>query len=114
MEHEPLSPLVSDDELEAGGPTHGSQASAWRRISTAAVLALALSVLALAAAAAVVRSTGSPADSAGLADKVGLHMYVPRNAGSCDCSWIPRDNCEKVDNCANACRRANSWGPCTR
>ena len=67
-----MSPLVSDDELEAGGPTHGSQASAWRRISTAAVLALALSVLALAATAAVVRRSGSPADSEGLADKVGL------------------------------------------
>ena len=115
MEHEPMSPLVSDDELEAGGPTHGSQASAWRRISTAAVLALALSVLALAATAAVVRRSGSPADSEGLADKVGLIGRPPPvvNAGSCGCSWITNDNCQQQDGCAVACRAANpSWTSC--
>jgi len=31
---------------------------------------------------------------------------------ACECSWIPRDDCQKNDRCAQECRAANPQGPC--
>merc|ERR1712048_1500748 len=43
---------------------------------------------------------------------VTSNHYTPVDSNGCSCSWIPSDNCQIHDSCADNCRAANPWGPC--
>eukprot|EP00401_Gymnodinium_catenatum_P070530 CAMPEP_0117558432 /NCGR_PEP_ID=MMETSP0784-20121206/52833_1 /TAXON_ID=39447 /ORGANISM="" /LENGTH=151 /DNA_ID=CAMNT_0005355761 /DNA_START=61 /DNA_END=516 /DNA_ORIENTATION=+ len=63
-------------------------------------------------------AAASPPETTGRSSTASLRGAArgprPVDAGSCICDWIPYDDCQDTNNCAQACRQANPWGPCAQ